>query len=197
MNVTVTNPSAPSWLRVSPTGTPPPLASNLNFTTGQTIPNLVTVKVGTGGNIDLTNLAGHTDVIADIVGYYTPTTGSRFVPLAPSRSLDTRDGTGGYTTPWGATQTRPLTVAGSAGIPADATAVVMNVTVTNPSAPSWLRVSPTGTAPPLASNLNFTTGQTIPNLVTVKVGTGGNIDLTNLAGHTDVIADIVGYYTNT
>ena len=73
MNVTVTNPSDSSWLRVSPTGTPPPLASNLNFVAGQTIPNLVTVKLGAGGKVDITNFSGHTDVIADIVGYYIDT----------------------------------------------------------------------------------------------------------------------------
>ncbi len=70
MNVTVTNPTAASWLRVSPTGSPPPVASNLNFTAGQTIANLVTVRLGTGGRVDLTNLAGRPDVIADVVGYY-------------------------------------------------------------------------------------------------------------------------------
>ncbi|HEY5154889.1 MAG TPA: hypothetical protein VIJ47_09160, partial [Acidimicrobiales bacterium] len=55
---------------VSPTGSPPPLASNLNFSAGQTIPNLVVVRLGFGGQVDFTNLSGHTDVIADVVGYY-------------------------------------------------------------------------------------------------------------------------------
>ncbi len=195
MNVTVTGPTAASWLRVSPTGSPPPLTSNLNFVAGQTIPNLVVVRVGAGGKVDIANLSGHTDVIADVLGYFTAASGSAFVPLAPTRILDSRDGTGGIATPWGPSQTRSLTVAGGAGVPAGATAVVMNVTVTNPTGTSWLRVSPTGSPPPLTSNLNFVAGQTIPNLITVMIGAGGKVDITNLIGHTDVIADVVGYYT--
>ena len=197
MNVTVTNPTAPSFVTVSPTGGLVPVASNLNFVTGQTIPNLVTVQTGAGGKIDLTNHSGRTDLVIDVVGYYTTGAGDLFTAVTPTRVLDSRNGTGGYPTPWGAGQTRPLTVTGTAGIPPGATAVVMNVTVTNPSKSSWLRVSPTGTPPPLASNLNFVAGQTIPNLVTVKVGAGGKVDITNLTGHTDVIADIVGYFTPT
>ena len=195
MNVTVTNTTASSWLRVSPTGALPPLTSNLNFTAGQTVPNLVVVRVGTGGQVDLTNLNGHTDVIADVVGYYAAASGARFVPLSPTRILDSRSGTGGYSSPWGPGQVRSLTVANGTAVPVGATAVVMNVTVTNATAASWLRVSPTGVPPPLSSNLNFTAGQTVPNLVTVRLGAGGQVDLTNLNGRTDVIADVVGYYT--
>ena len=51
-----------------------------------------------------------------------------------------------------------------------------------------------GCGRPVASNLNFTPGETIPNLVIVQVGAGGKISLYNREGSTDVIADVVGYY---
>ena len=54
-----------------PTGEPRPTASNLNLPAGDTRPNLVTVKVGPAGTIDVYNDAGTTDMIADIAGYYT------------------------------------------------------------------------------------------------------------------------------
>jgi len=47
----------------------------------------------------------------------------------------------------------------------------------------------------VASNLNFGPGENIPNLVTVKVGTDGNVLLYNDQGTVDVIFDVVGWYT--
>ena len=44
------------------------------------------------------------------------------------------------------------------------------------------------------SNLNFVPGQTVPNLVMVRIGTNAKISLYNSAGSTDLIADVVGYF---
>jgi hypothetical protein len=52
------------------------------------------------------------------------------------------------------------------------TAVVVNTTVDQPTAPSHLTVYPAGTTKPNAANLNFVANQTVPNLVIVRVGTG-------------------------
>jgi hypothetical protein len=73
-------------------------------------------------------------------------------------------------------------------------AVVVNVTVTNPTAPSFLTVWPDGSTKPLASDLNYVAGLTVPNLVVVKLGANGAIDLYNASGMTDVIVDVVGWY---
>jgi hypothetical protein len=73
-------------------------------------------------------------------------------------------------------------------------AVVINVTVTNPSAPSYLTAWPDGASRPVASDLNYAAGQTVPNLVVVKLGPTGSIDLYNAAGTADVIVDVVGWY---
>jgi len=73
--------------------------------------------------------------------------------------------------------------------------VVLNVTVTNPTAPSFLTVWPSDAASqPTASDLNYVAGQTSPNLVVVRLGADGSISLYNAAGSTDVIIDVVGYY---
>jgi hypothetical protein len=87
-------------------------------------------------------------------------------------------------------------VAGQGGIPTvGAGAVVMNVTATEPSEPSFLTVHPDGTFPPNASNLNFVGGQTIPNLVTVKLGSSGAARIFNRFGGVHVVADVAGYFT--
>jgi DNA-binding beta-propeller fold protein YncE len=197
LNVTATDTTAASYVTVYPDGGTRPLASNLNFTAGETIPNLVVVPVGADGKVDFYNNSGSTDLVADLAGYYTTGTGSSFVAVSPARMLDTRNGTGGYTTPVGPGSTISLQITGVDGIPATGvTAVVLNVTATDPTASSYVTVYPDGTTRPTASNLNFTDGQTIPNLVIVPVGADGEIDFYNNTGSTDLVADLEGYYLN-
>jgi hypothetical protein len=72
--------------------------------------------------------------------------------------------------------------------------VVANITVTDTTAGSYLTAWPDGDSRPSASDLNWVQGLTIPNLVVVKLGPNGRLDLYNAAGSTDVILDVVGYY---
>jgi hypothetical protein len=80
------------------------------------------------------------------------------------------------------------------GLPTGAHAAVLNVTVTNPTAGSYLTVWPAGSPQPLASDLNFVAGLTVANLVIVQLGSGNKVDIYNAFGTTDVIADLVGWY---
>jgi hypothetical protein len=199
LNVTATNTVvAPSFVTVFPTGATRPVASNLNFRPGQTVANRVIVKVGTGGAVSFYDAKGHTDVVADVAGWFTDGTtsagGSMFLGVTPARILDTRS-----TTSVGPGAARVLIVAGRGGVPpmSDAVppaAVVLNVTVTNPTASSFLTVWPDGSTRPNASDLNYRPGLTVPNLVVVGVGASGAIDLYNAAGSADVIVDVVGWY---
>ncbi|QMU75071.1 N-acetylmuramoyl-L-alanine amidase [Streptacidiphilus sp. PB12-B1b] len=198
LNVTATDATGSGFVQAYPDGQGrPSVGSNLNFTKGETIPNLVIVQVGTDGKVDLYNSAGTTDLIADVNGYYTANgSGSKLVPVGPSRILDTRYGTGAPKAPVGAGKAVSLQIAGQPGVPATGvTAVVLNVTATDTTAGGHVSVYPDGSALPPVSNLNFTQGETIPNLVIVQVGTDGKVDLYNSAGTTDLIADISGYYT--
>jgi hypothetical protein len=78
---------------------------------------------------------------------------------------------------------------------ANAKAVVLNVTVTGGTGAGFLTVWPDGTTRPNASNINWVTGQTIPNLVTVPV-VNGKIDFRNASpGTVQVVADLFGYYS--
>jgi hypothetical protein len=73
-------------------------------------------------------------------------------------------------------------------------AVVLNVTATEPTDPTFVTVWPHGQARPLASNLNVSTGQTVPNLVIAKVGTNGEVALYNFAGSVQLVADVAGWF---
>jgi hypothetical protein len=85
-------------------------------------------------------------------------------------------------------------VTGRGGVPADATALVYNLTVTGPTASSYLTVYPAGTTRPAVSNINFTAGQTLANSGTTKLGTSGRLAIYNNSGSTHVILDVAGYY---
>jgi hypothetical protein len=118
--------------------------------------------------------------------------GDVFVPVPVSRLLDTRN-VGG---PIAVGTIRNLTVTGVAGVPADATAVALNVAAVSPSAAGHLRVFPAGEPLPTASVINFASGKNTPNHVIVKVGASGQISM--YAGDTtQVIVDVNGYFTNT
>jgi hypothetical protein len=200
MNVTAVSPTVASFLTVFPDGAARPTASDLNFTPGETIPNLVTVPV-INGAVDFYNHVGSTHVVADLEGYYTSSTttpGSLYQPLTPVRVLDTRSATGvGGTTPVGPGGVVRLPIEGRAGVPGSGvTAVVLNVTATAPTDNSYIALYPDGQPVPFASNLNFSPGQTIPNLVTVQVGGDGAIDLFNHVGTVHMVADLEGYYTS-
>ncbi|MFD5323893.1 N-acetylmuramoyl-L-alanine amidase [Streptomyces sp. NPDC127092] len=196
LNVTATNPTDASFVSVYPNGTDRTSASNLNFTAGTTIPNLVTVPV-VDGKVRFYNRNGSVDLIADITGYYVKdASGSTHSNLGPLRMMDTRAGLGVPQAKVGPGAVVDLQVTGAQGVPATGvTAVVLNVTATAPTAASFVSVYPAGTTRTSASNLNFVAGQTIPNLVIVPVGADGKVSFYNRAGSVDLIADITGYFS--
>ncbi len=193
LNVTATGGDHASDLRLWPAGQTQPEVSNLNWVAGETFPNLVVVKVGDLDQVSIRNNEGNVDVIADVVGYFQPTTGDKYAALQPSRILDTRDDLG-LAGPFGDAQTRNLTVTGVGGVPDTATAVVLNVTVTGGDHASDLRLWPAGQTQPEVSNLNWVAGETFPNLVVVKVGDLDQVSIRNNEGNVEVIADVVGYF---
>ena len=199
LNVAVTEPTATSFLTAWPTGRARPLASNLNYVTGQTVPNLVVVKVGDNGRISLYNNAGSAHVVADVAGWFGVdgvAGASVYTSVVPARILDTRSGVGAPAVPVGPASTLQVQVTGRGGVPATGVAaVVLNVTATQPTATSFLTAWPTGLPLPLAANLNYVPNLTVPNLVVVKVGAGGRINLYNNSGSTHLVADVAGWYS--
>ena len=209
LNVTVTNTTATSFLTVYPTGTTRPLASNLNWVAGKTIPNLVEVPVGSGGQVTFFNAAGSTDVIADLEGSFNDPSGNAggHVALTPARITDTRTNSGkpNAGSHLAAGSTLDIMVNGQGGVPnlgvsgglSGVSGVILNFTVTNTTATSFLTVWPTGATRPTASNLNWVAGLTIANRVFVPVDpVTGKVSVYNAAGSTDVIVDVSGYFTD-
>lgn len=194
VNLTTTDVSAMTYLTAWPTGQPRPTASTMNVVAGDTISNHATLAVGEGGSVTIATAQGSTNVVADLLGWYAPDdAGSVYHSADPVRLLDSRTSTGGWGSKLVAGAPRPLVVAGTSDIPADATAVTLSVTVTDTSELTYLRVQPTGSVV-TSSNIAVNAGQTITNLVTVPVGPGGSITFTTNRGSVNVVADAVGYY---
>jgi len=211
MNVTVAGPTEGSYLTVWPAGEPRPTTSNLNWSPGTTIANRVIVPVGTDGQVNFYNAAGFADVVVDVGGWFTDNsnssaTGADYVALFPTRICDTRaegagvaanecNGNGTAAGTLGPGESIAIQVAGLAGVPSGAIALVANVTVADTTGNSYLTLWPDGVSQPKASDLNWAAGQNVPNLVVVKLGADGDLDIFNAQGNADLIVDVEGYYT--
>ncbi|HEX5114175.1 MAG TPA: hypothetical protein VFW65_03150 [Pseudonocardiaceae bacterium] len=201
-NVTVTGPTSASFLTVYPADQARPGPSNLDFTAGVAVANMVITGVSSTGTIDIYNHVGTVNVVVDVTGYYTPDLvqgTSTFNPVPAAGILDTRNAVGVTTkTPIPATGTLRLQVEGVAGVPESAvSAVVLNVTAVNSTTGGDLTIYPAdGSARPSTSDLNFAAHQTIANLVIVPMPNNAtSVNIFNGFGSTDVLVTVVGYYT--
>jgi hypothetical protein len=208
-NLTVTGQSAAGFLFIGPVATNNPSSSTLNFPLGDNRANAVTVALGAGGTLSVTYVAGSlgatTHVIFDVTGYFmsaaSDPTGAKYHPLAPTRILDSRDGTGGLSGTFSAYVARTFQVTGAGGVPVGAVAVTGNLTVTQQSAAGYLFMGPIAANNPTSSTLNFPVGDNRANAATVALGTGGalgTLSITYVAGPanatTHVVFDVTGYF---
>ncbi len=213
LNVTAVGGTSSSLLTVYPYGTSRPNASNLNFTAGTAIPNLVTVALGAGA-VNIYNALGTVNVVADVEGYFEPQPSSdvtgEFHPIAPIRMCDTRTACGSNVAVR-AERVIVVNVTGTGGIPSDGTAeaAVLNLTGVAGTAATYLSVFPTnasggctytGTHAPPFSTLNLLAGAVEANRVMVQLGPASpgahdtSVCVYNAAGTINVILDANGWY---
>ena len=183
LNVTATEPIQDGFLTVYPCGVALPLASNVNFAAGSTVPNSVTVALGSDSKICIyTNAAVH--VVVDVSGWFSAAAADGVVPMDPVRVADTRAG--------GARVT-DLVVDLDPRLPAGADAALLNVTVTDSVGAGYATAYPCGTSIPLASNINYQRGETRPNLVSVRLGVNRTVCV-HSSSPAHILADLTGAY---
>ncbi len=205
VNVTVTGTTASSFLTAYPAGSARPSSSNLNWVAGQTVPNLVTVGLGSQGAFDVYNYAGSADVVIDVAGYYSPSSsGALYNALTPARICDTRPGNPSGLSGGALSQCEghapssrtslTLLVAGLGGVPASGVeAAVLNVTAIDPSSGGYLTVYPAGGKVPLASSVNYSAGEVVPNRVIVPLASDGDVSIYSSAGTPNLAVDVSGW----
>ena len=175
-------------------------SSSLNVSTSTQIqPNFAIVPVGANGSITLYLYAGG-NVVVDLLGSFSPSTtptasAGRFVAVDPVRVLDTRPESNGPVPPEftphlpGVGETVRVT-----GIPAGASAAVVNVVADQATGSGFLRVQPTGATGLATSNGNYVAGLASGTLSIVPVGPDGTISVfTSNATH--LVVDLMGYMT--
>lgn len=116
-----------------------------------------------------------------------------YIPLAPSRILDTRSGAGGLAGPLAPGRAYTFTV--PASVPADATAVAMNVTAVDPAGDGYLQVYPAGGSPGASATINYTPGHSSANYALVRLTSARQIELYSAGTAVNVLFDLTGYFT--
>ena len=175
------------WLAAYPADTNYTGTSNLNVDNDATASSAVVVPVSADGKITL-KTQNATDVIVDVMGYFTSPTDTDnsvglFVPTHPTRVLDTRT----TTMPWTAGETRTV----ATGVPANATAVAATVTYLADTE-GYLTAWASGPMP-ATSNINAPANSIVPNMINVGVTNSGFQLYAQTGGH--IVVDIAGYFT--
>jgi len=122
-----------------------------------------------------------------------PVGASQYVPVSPFRLADTRPLPAyGFTTI--DAKTIRVNITGRAGVPANATAAVVNITMIGSAGPGFVTAYPSGVTRPTTSNLNAdVANRLIANLAHVKIGVDGSIDIYRSVG-ANLAIDLVGVY---
>ncbi len=190
ISIVATAATAAGFATVYPHGSARPEASNLNFVTGNTVANSAVVKLGDSGSIDV-YLSAQADIIVDVTAAFVDAPGAvsagRFVEVTPRRVVDTRRS--------GERGIGEIRVPLPANIPADATAVVANITAVGAAASGYLSAYPAGAARAGSTSIVNTDehNDTRANAVFLSVGDDGFVVFRSM--ETDVLVDVTGWFT--
>jgi hypothetical protein len=179
LNVTAIEGAGPGHLQVYPCGAQSALeTSTINYGPAEARPNTVVVGTDDQGQVCLKSLQD-LDVAIDYTGHFSIGSGYEFTALNPIRLFDSRKPTGALNEVTGGQKIRAgqvvrLSIAGKRGIPANAKAASVNLTVTQSTEGLHVTVFPCGKVPS-TSNLNVGPGQTVANGAMVKLSGAGEL----------------------
>jgi hypothetical protein len=185
LNLTATEARQPGFVTAWPCDEDRPSTSVVNYVANDAAPNAVVLKLPPAGLCFSSSTAVH--LVADLMAAFSGS--GDIVGSAPNRVLDTRV-TGN---PLRAQVERRIRIAGTTGIPSNAQAAALNITVVAPRSAGWVVAYPCGT-PAATSNVNFRAGEIIANLTVVGLG-GGDVCVRSLID-TEVVIDTFGWSTN-
>jgi hypothetical protein len=195
ITTTVVRPQTTGWLLAYPSGRSAPTAATLNWSPGTTRANSAVVRVGAGGRIDVlrSDTFDSAPIFVDVVGAYVPaeaaTSGRLVTPDVAQRLIDTRQSPGGRVEA-GSVIRLPL----PAGVPDDASALAINVTLADTAGGGFVTVWPAGAPRPEASMLNAdAAGQVRAGASIVPVSREG-FDV-YISASAQVVVDMTGWFT--
>ncbi len=180
----------PGYVTVFPCSSGRPATSNLNARAeGFPTPNLVIALPDATRDVCIYSLF-EADILVDLTGWWTQDGGQRFTSIPPVRVDDSRNDPGRVAVAAGATRTVKL----GDVVPPGTTAVVANLTVTEPAADGFITAFPCGAKVPKTSNLNFRAGESRAVAMIIGVDAAAQLCLRSIVDH-HVIVDVSGYYS--
>lgn len=187
LNITALDATDTTHLTVWPAGRVRPYTSNLIVGEGDVRSNTAIVELGRFYSVDMYNESGDVDVIVDVIGWFT----GDFESYRPMRMVDTRYGFGAKTVE--ANLDQDVIIGGRFGIPADVTAVAMNVTAIGATEPTSILMWPAGTPKPLVGMVSVPSSAIHGQSAIVGLGYG-MFSLSATNGRAEVIVDITGWF---
>lgn len=200
LHATAIGPSAHSSLIFWPHGQGRPLISSLNVPASTAgFDATIEVAPGSGGQVDISNGGGTLDLVVDVAGYFTTTTGTPghggYVPLAaPIRAVDTRSGAGGVPKAKIAAGKTVTATIPQTTIPANVSAFYAEITVPGATANTTLLSYPGGGASSAGLLAVTPTGTGTGELLQLNPNTGQIVFANSSTAANDVVVDIEGYY---
>ena len=199
LNVTAVDASTAGFVTVYPCETIRPNVSTLNVATRGTTANNVVTALGADGTVCIYTQRS-TDLVVDLAGYFPEYS---FEAPESARLLETRTGSGLGTVDGlsnglgrlGATSVTEIVVAGRAGVPADAAAAAVNLTIVDPAAAGYATMFPCDDGRPNVSTINFVANETVANGSIVKLSAQGTVCLFTTVG-THALLDVTGSFTH-
>jgi Trypsin len=198
LDVSTVSPTVGTYLTFWPAGESRPATATLGAAAGQTISNATVVAVGDGsrltdGKISVFNANGNTHVYVEAQGYFTHRgggAGGGYVPVTPTRILDTRDNGGAEVAPGAG---RTVTIGGGVA-PAGTAAAFVDVTIVGAGVPGWFGANPTGAA--LGSSIIDHQAGTTSTTASVTLSASGQVTVTNRGTQSaHLLLTVQGYFT--
>jgi RHS repeat-associated protein len=202
LSVTALAPAALGDMSITPNPKTPGSTGSivLSWGAGETVSNTGLVAMGSNGQI-LVNSSATTGMLIDVQGYFltgngTPGPGG-YVPVTPTRIVNTATGLGAPLAKIATGSSLTIQAAGVAGVPVSASGVFVTITAIHQASGGWIEPYPTGTTPPVGS-LNFPGTGATDFGVSVHVNASGQASiLVGGGGPTDILVDVVGYFSAT
>ena len=188
LDVTAVDPGGDGYLRLAPAGQPATTTA-LNFQAGGSTTGLA-ITAAANNQVTVSVAGAPANLVVDLVGYYegVASSGSQYVAVSPQRFLDTRTGLGAQGPGHG-----PLSVTVPSVVPADATSVILDVSVVGATGKGYLRLAAPGTQA-VTTAVNSVAGQSRTGLVITGLR-DGQITVGAFGADSDLVIDLVGYQT--
>lgn len=197
LNVTAVNPCSVGFLTVFDCGTRPD-TSNVNYEAGRTTAALAMSLLASDESVCIYSFA-KTDLVVDLIGAFTDD-GDAFHALGPVRWVDTRGNAAVQAAvgPFSLGGSINVPIAGVGGVPADATAVWINLTGTgSPVDTVWQAYPGPCSGAPNSSTVNLFAGRSTATSTLVDLGANGGICIQVVQGSGHAVVDVSGWFGGT